>query len=331
MSFNRRPLRIARSLLIAVALPLVAFAGGTARASDYPTKPIRVIIAVSPGGIADIFMRALGERLSAQLKQPFIMENRPGGAFNIASRNCAEAAPDGYTICVLPGEPLTYNQFLFKNPGFDATKDFAPITTLFFITQVVAVNTALGVKDFDQLAKLSKDKPNTLSYTAPSLAHAMFLEAFKKRTGADIVGVPFKGGGDAMANFLSGSVPVVFLGLGNVQPYIEPGKAQVLASDGVTRSPLIPDVPTVKELYGDIELTRSYFALVAPAKTPPEAIATLHRAITEVYKDKAFLQRQLITRGLDPALSSPTEMTRFLEQDRVIAEKVVKASGRQPQ
>ena len=116
--------------------------GGPASASDYPTRPIRVIIAVTPGGIADIFMRALGERLAASLKQPFIMENRPGGTFNIATRNCAEAAPDGYTICLLPGEPLTYNQFLFKNPGFNAEKDFASITNLFFITQVLAVNTA---------------------------------------------------------------------------------------------------------------------------------------------------------------------------------------------
>ena len=306
--------------------------GGPASASDYPTRPIRVIIAVTPGGIADIFMRALGERLAASLKQPFIMENRPGGTFNIATRNCAEAAPDGYTICLLPGEPLTYNQFLFKNPGFNAEKDFASITNLFFITQVLAVNTALGVRDLDQLAKLSKDRPGTLSFTAPSLSHAMFIEEFKKRTGADIVAVPFKGGGDAMANFLSGSVPVVFIGLGNVLPYIEPGKAQVLASDGDKRSPIIANVPTVKETgYKGIDLTRAYFVLVAPAKTPQEAIATLHKAISEVYKDQDFIQKQLVSRGLDPALSTPDELTAFLAHDRQIAEKIVRASGRQPQ
>lgn len=325
-------MRRVRNLVFALAtFSLFAANNAFAQASDYPSKPIRVIIAVSPGGVADIFMRALGERLSASLKQPLIMENRPGGAFNIATRNCAEAAPDGYTICLLPGEPLTYSQFLFKNPGFDAAKDLTPITPLFFITQVVAVNASLGVKDFDQLAKLSKDKPGTLSYTAPSLAHAMFLEAFKKRAGADIVSVPFKGGGDAMSNFLSGSVPVVFLGLGNVLPYIEPGKAQVLASDGLKRSPLIPNVPTVKELYGDIELTRSYFVLMAPAKTPSQAIDTLNRAIAEAYKDNDFVQKQLISRGLDPAISSPAELADFLRQDRIVAERIVKASGRQPQ
>jgi tripartite-type tricarboxylate transporter receptor subunit TctC len=239
--------------MIALAAVHFVFANAApAAAQDYPNRPVRVIIAVTPGGVADIFMRALGERLTAILKQPFIMENRPGGTFNIATRNCAEATPDGYTICLLPGEPLTYNQFLFKNPGFNTATDFATITNLFFITQVLAVNTALGVRDFGELAKLSKDKPGTLSYTAPSLSHATFIEGFKKRTGADIVGVPFKGGGDAMANFLSGSVPVVFLGLGNVLPYIEPGKAQVLASDGDKRSPIIPNVPTVQEIFKDI-------------------------------------------------------------------------------
>jgi tripartite-type tricarboxylate transporter receptor subunit TctC len=326
-------------LKLAPKLCMIAFAAvqfiiataTTAAAQDYPTRPIRVIIAVAPGGVSDIFMRGLGERLTAILKQPFIMENRPGGAFNIATRNCAEAAADGYTICLLPGEPLTYNQFLFKNPGFDPVKDITPITNLFFITQVLAVNTALGVKDFDQLAKLSKDKPGTLSYSAPALSHAMFIEGFKKRTGADLVGVPFKGGGDAMANFLSGSVPVVFLGLGNVLPYIEAGKARVLLSDADKRSPIIPDVPTAQEAYKDIELTRAYFVLVAPAKTPPEATATLHRAIAEVYKDQDFVQKQLVSRGLDPAISTPAELAAFLNQDRVIAEKVVKASGRQPQ
>jgi tripartite-type tricarboxylate transporter receptor subunit TctC len=318
--------------MIALAAVHFVFANAApAAAQDYPNRPVRVIIAVTPGGVADIFMRALGERLTAILKQPFIMENRPGGTFNIATRNCAEATPDGYTICLLPGEPLTYNQFLFKNPGFNTATDFATITNLFFITQVLAVNTALGVRDFGELAKLSKDKPGTLSYTAPSLSHATFIEGFKKRTGADIVGVPFKGGGDAMANFLSGSVPVVFLGLGNVLPYIEPGKAQVLASDGDKRSPIIPNVPTVQEIFKDIELTRAYFGLVAPAKTPPEAIATLHRAISEVYKDNDFIHKQLVSRGLDPALGSPQEYADFLIKDRAIAERIVKASGRQPQ
>ena len=122
-----------------------------------------------------------------------------------------------------------------------------------------------------------------------------------------------------------------FLGLGNVLPYLEAGKATVLASDDIKRSPIIPGVPTAQELFSDIELTRAYFMLVAPAKTPPDAIATLNRAISEVYKDAGFIQKQLTSRGLLPALMTPAELAQFLARDRVIAEKVVKASGRQPQ
>lgn len=135
-----------------------------------------------------------------------------------------------------------------------------------------------------------------------------------------------------MANFLSGSVPIVFIGLGNVLPYIEAGKATLLVSDGNTRSSIVPDVPTVRETgYTGVELTRAYFGLVAPAKTPSDAIATLHRAIGEIYKDKDFVQKQLISRALDPAFGSPTEYGDLLKHDRIIAEKIVKASGREPQ
>ena len=299
-----------------------------AQGSDYPTRPIRVIVAVGPGGVGDLFMRALGEKLSDSLKQPIVIENKPGGAFNIAARACAESPPDGYTICLLPGEPLTYNQFLYKDIGYDPVNGFAPITNLFFITQVMAINSSLGAKNLTELATLSKQKPGTLSYSSPGLSQTLFVEEFKKKNGADLVWIPFKGGGDAMNNFLSGSVPIVFLGLGNVISFIEAGKATALVIDGDKRSPLIPNVPTVKETGYTGDITRSYFGLVAPAKTPPQAIKVLNDAIAAVFKDQDFLQKQLTAKGLDPAMSSPSEFGEFLKKDRIAAEQVSKASGR---
>lgn len=307
---------------------LAAPAAMRAEASDYPTRPIRVIVAVGPGGVGDLFMRALGEKLSDSLKQPFVIENKPGGAFNIAARACAESPPDGYTICLLPGEPLTYNQFLYKDIGYDPVNGFAPVTNLFFITQVLAVNSLLGAKDLAELASLSKQKPGTLSYSSPALAQTLFVEEFKKKNGADLVWIPFKGGGDAMNNFLSGSVPVVFLGLGNVISFIESGKATALVTDGDKRSPLIPNVPTVSETGYTGDITRSYFGLVAPAKTPPQIIKTLNDAIATAFKDQDFIQKQLIAKGLDPAVSSPSQFDEFLRKDRKAAEQVSKASGR---
>jgi tripartite-type tricarboxylate transporter receptor subunit TctC len=320
-----------RRMIAAAILIGLLNTSAIAQGSDYPNRAIRVIVAVGPGGVGDLFMRALGERLSETLRQPIVIENKPGGAFNIAARVCADSSPDGYTICLLPGEPLTYNQFLFKDIGYDPVNGFEPITNLFFITQVLAVNSSLGVKDLPGLAALSKQKAGTLSYSSPALAQTLFVEKFKRKNGADLVWIPFKSGGDAMANFMSGSVPVVFLGLGNVISFIESGKANVLVTDGEKRSPLIPDVPTVREVGYTGDITRSYFGLVAPAKTPPNIIGALNNAIALAFKDNEFVQKQLIAKGLDPAMSTPSEFAEFLVKDRRAAEQVVAASGRKVQ
>src|SRR5215471_16004653 len=144
------------------ATAVVAATGAVAQ--TYPAKPIRVITANSPGGTSDIFVRALGDELQARLGQPILIENRSGGGMNIAGRACAEAANDGYTVCILPNEVITLNQFTYKSIPYDPEKDFEPITNAFVNTQVVVVSSSLGVKSFDELAALSKAKPGTLSY-----------------------------------------------------------------------------------------------------------------------------------------------------------------------
>src|SRR5262249_57738765 len=138
-------------------------------------------------------------------------EYGPGGAWNCGGRACAGAPPDGYTICIMPGEPLAYNQFLYKKLSFDPAKDFEPIVNLFFNTQALVVNAALNVKTVDQLVALSKSKAGTLSYTAPSLPLAIYLEKLKRERGADWVAIPFRGGRDTTNAVLSGSTPIPFL------------------------------------------------------------------------------------------------------------------------
>src|ERR671919_655385 len=146
------------AVLRAVAVAAALFCGVAAVvAQDYPSKPIKVIATSSAGGTSDIFMRALGDELQKRLGQPIVIENRPGGAFNIGTRACAEAAPDGYTICIIPGEPLVFNQFLFKTLNFDPAA-LEPITQLFLITQVLVVGESLKVKSLAELAALSKSK-----------------------------------------------------------------------------------------------------------------------------------------------------------------------------
>src|SRR5215470_7725191 len=165
------------TLLIVVAL---FCAGAPARAQDYPTRPVRAIVAVGAGGTGDIVTRVLGEELHRRWGQPLVVENRPGGASNIGARACADAPPDGYTICIMPGEPLAYNQFLYKKLTFDPAKDFDPVINLFFNTQALVVNSALNVRTVDELVALSKAKAGTLSYTAPSLPLALYLEKLKR-------------------------------------------------------------------------------------------------------------------------------------------------------
>src|SRR5687768_1775355 len=144
------------------ALATITLSAGAGSAQSWPTKPVRVITANSAGGTSDIFVRALGEELQKKWGQPVIIENRSGGGMNIAGRACAEAPNDGYTICILPGETLVLNQFTYKSIPYDPVKDFEAITNLFINTQVVVVSSKLGVSTFNELAKLSKEKPGTL-------------------------------------------------------------------------------------------------------------------------------------------------------------------------
>src|SRR5262245_26631214 len=314
---------IVLALLVACAAPAVA--------QDYPTRPVRAIVAVGPGGTADIFTRVLGEELHRRWGQPLIVENRAGGASNIGARACADAAPDGYTICVLSSEPLAYNQFLFKKLTFDPAKDFEPVTALFFNTQALVVNASLGVKTVDELVALSKAKPGTLSYTAPSPPLMLYLEKLKRERGADWVGIPFRGGGETTNAVLSGSTPIAFLGLQNFISHLQAGTMRGLAVDGRERSPLFPDIPTLAEHGYRGNLTQVYFSILVPAGTPKPIVDKLYSTIAAIGNDPAFRQKQFFDRALEPILDTPEQFARFLVANRVTAERVVIEAGLQPQ
>jgi tripartite-type tricarboxylate transporter receptor subunit TctC len=313
------------------AVFLLAVSGAPALAQDYPAKPIRVITATSAGGTSDIFIRVLGEELQKRWGQPLIVDNRPGGSMNIGARACAEAPNDGYAICILPVEPLAYNQFLYKKIPFDPDKDFEPITNPFFNTQVLVVATALNVKSLDEIAALSKAKPGTLSYVVPSVPLALFMDKWKQQSGADLVRVPFRGGGEAVNGVLSGTTPVAFFGLANWVQHIRSGTVRALAVDGEQRSPLLPEVPTLRELGYRGSITRVYFGLVAPAGTPKPILHKLRDEIARVGNDPTFRQKRLLEAGLEPVFDTPEEFARFLKDNRAAAERVVKEAGLQPQ
>jgi tripartite-type tricarboxylate transporter receptor subunit TctC len=321
-------MRVVAAALSAACLAALASPVG---AQTYPTRPIKVIVPASAGGTQDVFMRALGEDLRKRLGQTLVIENRPGGNFNIGARACADSPPDGYTICMLPNEALVYNKLLFKKIPYDPEKDFVPVTNPFFATQVIVTNADVKVTSLDALAALSKAKPNTMSYIAPGLPLWVFMENWKKQTGADMVRVPFRGGGEAVNGVLSGITPVAFSGLSNWISYLQAGTIVGLATDASRRVPIIADVPTLSELGYKINISRVYFGIVAPAGTPRPILERLRNEMAQVIHDPAFREKHLASRGHEPVADTPDEFARFLAEDRVTSARIVKDAGVQPQ
>lgn len=309
-------------LLLAAPLPAVA--------DDYPSRPIRAIVPQGPGGLSDVFTRALAEELGPALGQTIVIENKVGAAGSRGAQACADSEPDGYTICVLNNESMAVNPWILKSVRFDPKKDVIPITRMWYLQQVFAVNASLNVKTFDDLAALTKSKPKTMTYLAPSLAKVAFMERYNKKYGIDFVRVPFKGGGDAVNSMLSGVTPVAAFGIGNLIQLIRSGKVLGIAVDGDERSPLAPDIPTFKELGYTLELWSSAYSLLAPAGTPKPIVDKIYNAVVKIGKNPEFQKRFIIPRGLTPVFDTPEHFAKTIEQEITIGHDVVKASGLYP-
>jgi tripartite-type tricarboxylate transporter receptor subunit TctC len=300
-----------------------------AEAQDYPTRPIRAIASQGPGGLSDLFMRALGDQMGPALGTSIVVEDRVGAEGTVGAKACADAAPDGYTICILPGETIVINP-LIQPSDFDPAKSLVPVARPYYLTQVFAVNASLGIKSFAELAALVKSKPKTFNYMAPSLSKVAFMEEFNKKNGTDIVRVPFKGGGDAVNSMLNGTAQIAIFGIGNLVGFMRDGKILGLAIDGDTRSPLAPEIPTFKEAGYHEHIAATFFGIFAPAGTPQPIVDKLNAAIVKVESNPDFQQKFLINRGLSPVLISAQQFAKELPADRAEGLAVVKASGLYP-
>jgi tripartite-type tricarboxylate transporter receptor subunit TctC len=311
------------ALLASLLLPAVA------SADNYPSKTLRAVTSQGPGGLSDIFMRALGEELSPALGQTIVVENRVGAAGTIGARTCADAPPDGYTFCILPAEPILINPIIHPTAGFDPKTRLVPITRLYDLTQVFAVTGAINVKTFPELIALTKAKPKTMNYMAPSLAKVAFMEELNKKHGTDFVRVPFKGGGDAVNSMLSNTTQIAMFGIGNLAQLIKAGKIVGLAMDGDKRSPLAPEIPTFKEAGYPVGGT-SFFGLYAPAGTPKPIIDRLYREVHKIVSKPEFQKRHLEARGLTAVLNTPEAFAKQLDAERIESVQIVKSSGLYP-
>lgn len=315
---------------IVVTLLSLGFSGFAFAQDNWPTRPIRVLTTTSPGGISDVFMRALAEKLEPVLGKAIVIENRPGGMQMVGARACEDAAPDGYTICIINADPMIYNQFLVRDMAFDPDK-LQPITKLFDLLHALVVNSDLKVKNVQELVALSKAKPGTLSYLTPGAPMVLYMETLKKTQGADWVRVPFKGGGEAVNAILSGSTPIGLFGEGNVIGQLKAGTMTELVMMNNIHSPNFPKTPTLEEIGYHGPPSRGWYGLFAPMGTPRPIVDRIAKEVAAIVAEPDFAQKQLKDRSLVGATDTPDDFARQIAADRKVAEQVVKDAGMGPE
>jgi tripartite-type tricarboxylate transporter receptor subunit TctC len=319
-----------RSGLIGAAIAPILLPSISA-ARDYPARTIRIISPVPAGGLSDIAMRPMAMELSRRLGQPVVIENRAGANGMMAGRACAQAAPDGYTICNLFNDAVINAPFLFKNVGYDPRKDFAPITNGYFITSGFLTQPSIKANTLPELIALSKSTPGGLNLGVPATTTEMFIRRFNIETGSNFQIIPYKAGNDVANALLTNSVQVANNGIGNLVPQIQAGQFKLIALDSRGRSPLFPDVSTLKDFNLEHTRIKGWYGFQAPTGTPPAIIQKLHDEIVAIYSEPTMRQRTLINAGLEPILDTPEEYARFIavEWDRTATQ--MKIIGATPQ
>ena len=315
---------------IFAALALLATFATPARAADYPARPITLVVAFTPGGPSDVLARIVGRQLEKILGQTIVVDNRPGGAGNIAAEAVVHAAPDGYTLLMGNNGLLATNQSLFKKLSFDGARDFAPISMIGSQPNILVVTPKLGIASMAQLIADAKANPGKLNYANPGFGTAAHLaaELFKSEAGIDIVSVSYKGAAPALQDLIAGHTQVMFATSASAMSFIRAGMLRPLAVTTIRRFSLLPELPTVAELGLPGFDATTWHGLVAPAGTRKDIIETLNRATLEALAD-AETQRQLHDLGVEVEPSTPEEFAAYIRSEIPKWAAVVKASGAQ--
>jgi tripartite-type tricarboxylate transporter receptor subunit TctC len=297
-----------RSLLVASIAAFALWQGTTMAQAPYPERPVRIIVPFPPGGPADALARIVGDKLSQTLGKPFVVENKAGAGGNIGMEQGARAAADGYTLTLAPVGNLTVAPALYAKLPYDPAKDFAPITVLASVPNVLIVHPSVPAKSVAELVALAKAKPGLLNYASPGNGSIPHLagELFKRTAGVDIVHIPFNGVAPASNAVLSGQVQMFFAQSSAALPQWRAGKVVALGVASAKRIAAAPDLPTIAEQgYPDFEAT-SWYALVAPAGTAPAVIDRLYAEIARTLNEPDVRER-IAGLGAEPVGNSPAE------------------------
>ena len=323
MPFTRRYVLATLSLAPAAALlPRAAYAA-------YPDRPIHLVVPFAPGGNADVVGRVVAEQISKAVGQPVVVDNRGGAGGSIGAEQVARAAPDGYMLLVGSNGPLTVNPFIQAKLGYDPLRDFAPVALTSYVPHAIVLNPGVPAKTIAELIALSKTQPVNIATSGVGSATHMTLERFKAQTGANLTHVPYKSGGQLLPDLLSGAIQAAMTEFSIALPFHKSGKARIIAIAAAKRSALAPEIPTFIE--GGVKdfTAASFIGVVAPAKTPPEVIAQLQKAIAQGLASGPAPDK---LRGMGSEIATAEEMTpdgfaRFIRSDYERMREAAKLAG----
>jgi tripartite-type tricarboxylate transporter receptor subunit TctC len=318
----RKPAAWALSLAIAACL---MFGPAGAPAQD---RPVRIIAPLAAGSTFDLLARAVGSRFEQRTGRTVVVENRVGANMGIAAMACKSAAPDGQTICLFTHN-LFLNPLLNSKLNYDPVKDLAPIALLSYLEQVLVVSRRVPVSSYAELVRYAKDHPNTLNYGSVGVGSAahVVVEWLRKNSGSDWKHVPFNGSPQVQAAIAAGDIHLAFTPPGKVMGRVASGDLKVLLTAGEKRNPALPNVPTFREAGLPSLPAKSWAGLFAPAGTPADTIARLHREFTAIAADRQFQQLHVLKLGLAPATMKLAEFRTFVQSDQRAWEPLLREAG----
>jgi tripartite-type tricarboxylate transporter receptor subunit TctC len=311
-------------LIACVLFPVLLALPATAQ--NYPNRTVRIIVPFGAGGPADVYARILAKYLSEETKQSFVVENRPGAGSLIGTDAVAKSAPDGYTLLLMSNTHTT-NESLLANKPYQLMRDFVPVASINYSDLLMVVNPSVPAKTVAEFIALAKKDPGKLNYASsgPGTPYHMAGELFKAMSHTDIVHVPHKASGDARNSVLAGNVQMMFDAVTTMSALAKAGKVRALATTGLKRNPLTPDLPTVAETVPGYEAT-IWLGVMAPKGTPQQVITFLNTSINKVIELPAVKQVWL-QQGAIPLVKTPAEFEVFLHKDIAKWAEVVKISG----
>lgn len=307
---------------------LLLTASGAAVAATYPDHPIRLIAPIAVGGLTDTLARLVAAGLSDQLKQPVVVENKPGAGGIIGMEAAAKAPADGYTLILVYQGVAAVNTSLYKNLSYDTQRDFTPVATLGTFPLVLVTSNKTGITSVQELIKQGKSKPRSLSYASAGNATTSHLtmELFKGQTGLDAVHVPYKGESAANTDVAGGQTDIAYSSLASVIPLIKAGRLLPLGITTEKRAAILPDVATIAESGVPGFEASGWYGLLAPAGTPPDVVLKLNQAISQTLK-QPDVQDKLNTLGVTPTISTPAQLSEKIDSETKKWRDVIRAAN----